>query len=143
MGCHFLLQGIFLTQGSNLRLFCLLHWQAGSLPVMLPGKPIRILEWVTILCSRGIIPTQGANTHLLHWHVGSLPMSHLGSPTPHFDSQKNGISSLEGLLLGGFVAWWTWPKGFITLYICTLFFFPVLLATELPGQTVSLKSTLV
>ena len=30
MGCHFLLQGIFLTQGSNLRL---LHWQAGSLPL--------------------------------------------------------------------------------------------------------------
>ena len=29
MGCHFLLQGIFLTQGLNL---CLLHWQVGSLP---------------------------------------------------------------------------------------------------------------
>ena len=26
-----LLQGIFLTQGSNLCLLCLLHWQAGSL----------------------------------------------------------------------------------------------------------------
>ena len=26
----FLLQGIFLTQGSNLSLFCLLHWQADS-----------------------------------------------------------------------------------------------------------------
>ena len=31
MGCHFLLQGIFLTQGSNPRLLRLLHWQAGSL----------------------------------------------------------------------------------------------------------------
>ena len=30
-GCHFLLQGIFPTQGSNLRLLCLLHWQADSL----------------------------------------------------------------------------------------------------------------
>ena len=28
---HFLLQGIFLTQGSNMHLFCLLHWQVGSL----------------------------------------------------------------------------------------------------------------
>ena len=27
MGCHFLLQGIFQTQGSNLPLLCLLHWQ--------------------------------------------------------------------------------------------------------------------
>ena len=31
VGCHALLQGIFLSQGSNSRLFCLLHWQAGSL----------------------------------------------------------------------------------------------------------------
>ena len=29
-GCHFLLQGIFLTQGSNPRLLHLLHWQRGS-----------------------------------------------------------------------------------------------------------------
>ena len=34
-----LLQGIFLTQGSNLSLLCLLHWQAGSLPLAPPGKP--------------------------------------------------------------------------------------------------------
>ena len=33
MGCHTLLQGIFPTQGSNLRLLCLLHGQAGSLPL--------------------------------------------------------------------------------------------------------------
>ena len=31
VACHALLQGIFLTQGSNLCLLCLLHWQAGSL----------------------------------------------------------------------------------------------------------------
>ena len=35
-GCHFLLQGIFPTQGSNLRLLHLLHWQAGSLPLVPP-----------------------------------------------------------------------------------------------------------
>ena len=29
---YFLLQGIFPIQGSNPRLLCLLHWQAGSLP---------------------------------------------------------------------------------------------------------------
>ena len=32
--------GIFLTQGSNLSLLCLLHWQAGSLPLVLSGKPV-------------------------------------------------------------------------------------------------------
>ena len=38
MDCHALLQGIFPTQGSNLFLLCLLHWQAGSLPLAPPGK---------------------------------------------------------------------------------------------------------
>ena len=36
VGCHFLPQGIFLTQGSNLRL---LQWQAGSLPLCHVGSP--------------------------------------------------------------------------------------------------------
>ena len=31
VGCHFLLQGIFLTEGSNLHLLHLLHWQADPL----------------------------------------------------------------------------------------------------------------
>ena len=38
VGCHAFLQGIFLTQGSNLCLSCFLHGQAGSLPVAPPGK---------------------------------------------------------------------------------------------------------
>ena len=33
-GCHFLFQGIFLTQGSKLQLLCLLPWQADSLPLL-------------------------------------------------------------------------------------------------------------
>ena len=36
VGCHALLQGIFQTQGSNLRL---LHWQAGSLQLAPLGSP--------------------------------------------------------------------------------------------------------
>ena len=31
-------------QGSNLRLLCLLHWQAGSLPLVPPGKPLSFLS---------------------------------------------------------------------------------------------------
>ena len=34
MGCHALLLGIFLTQGSNPCLLCLLHWQAGYLTLV-------------------------------------------------------------------------------------------------------------
>ena len=41
VGCQALLQGIFPTQGSNLHLLSLLHWQEGSLPLMPPGKPHR------------------------------------------------------------------------------------------------------
>ena len=37
VGCHFLLQGTVLTQGSNL---CFLHWQAGSFASEPPKKPI-------------------------------------------------------------------------------------------------------
>ena len=38
-GLHALLQGIFLTQGSNPHLLYLLHWQVGSLPLAPPEKP--------------------------------------------------------------------------------------------------------
>ena len=37
--CHALLQEIFPIHGSNLHLFCLLHWQASSLRLAPPGKP--------------------------------------------------------------------------------------------------------
>ena len=37
--CHFLLQGIFLTQGLNPSCLCLLHWQADSLPLPYLGSP--------------------------------------------------------------------------------------------------------
>ena len=38
VGFHAVLQGVFPTQGSNPHLLCLLHWQAGSLPLAPPGK---------------------------------------------------------------------------------------------------------
>ena len=40
VGCHALLQGIFLTQGLNPHLLGPLHWEMGSLPLVPPGKPI-------------------------------------------------------------------------------------------------------
>ena len=38
VGCHFLLQGIFHAQGSNL---CFLHWQADYVPLSHQGSPER------------------------------------------------------------------------------------------------------
>ena len=37
--CRAFLQGIFLTQESNLHLLCFRHWQADSLSPVPPGKP--------------------------------------------------------------------------------------------------------
>ena len=42
VGFHTLLQGIFPTEGSNPCLLCLLHWQANSLALAPPGKPLSI-----------------------------------------------------------------------------------------------------
>ena len=42
---HFLLQGIFLTQGSNTCLLRLLHWQADSLPLNHLGSPYMGCIW--------------------------------------------------------------------------------------------------
>ena len=39
VGCHLLLQAIFLSQGSNPSLLCLLHCQVHSLPLAPLGKP--------------------------------------------------------------------------------------------------------
>ena len=43
VGLHFLLQGIFLTQGSNLHLLPLLHWQGDSLPLFPCGYLLGLL----------------------------------------------------------------------------------------------------
>ena len=43
VGCHALLQGIFPTQGWSPGLVCLLHWQAGSLPLAPLGKPFQVV----------------------------------------------------------------------------------------------------
>ena len=42
VGCHTLLQGIFLTQGLNLSLLHLLHWQADELPLCHLGTPVSV-----------------------------------------------------------------------------------------------------
>ena len=43
VGCHFLLQEIYLTQGLNLHLLGLLNWQADSLPLGHLGSPVNLL----------------------------------------------------------------------------------------------------
>ena len=61
VGCHSLLQGIFPTQGLNLCLLCLLHWQVDSLPLAPPQKPNQMCT-----CRMGIFFTMYDN-HSLHF----------------------------------------------------------------------------
>ena len=53
VGCQFLLQGIFPTQGSN---SSLLNWQAGSLPLSHQGNP----SWATVV-PKGQLRGQGVD----------------------------------------------------------------------------------
>ena len=48
VGCHSLLQAIFLTQSSNPPLLCLLHWQVDYLPLVPPEKPYIICVCVCV-----------------------------------------------------------------------------------------------
>ena len=57
VGCHFLFQGIFPTQGSNLHCLCLLHWQMCSLSLVPLGGPPRklfnyYLNFLTVVCGQ-------------------------------------------------------------------------------------------
>ena len=56
-GCHFLLLGIFLTQGSNLHILCPLHWQAESVLsvqtstlflILFPYRPLQSIEYSSL-----------------------------------------------------------------------------------------------
>ena len=63
VGCHFLLQGIFPTQGSNPRLLCLLHWQAGSLPLASPFQ-LPNISLYSMESRPGVAHLQGRGIHV-------------------------------------------------------------------------------
>ena len=72
VGCHALLQGIFLAQGSNPSLLCLLHWWTISLPLPPRGKPLSALpecisHWVfeRELCKKHFLRTST-------WEAGGI-----------------------------------------------------------------------
>ena len=117
VGCHVLLQGIFLIQGSNLYLLHLLDWHMGSLPLVPPGMPLppssvqfsSVTQSCPTLCnpmnhSTPSLPVhhqlpEPTQTHV-HWVGDAIQPSHpLSSPSPalnlsqHQGSFKWGSSS--------------------------------------------------
>ena len=76
VGYHALLQGIFLTQGWKLHLWCLMHWQADSLPLSHLGSPylkhISCADTATGNCLWGVVgdqPSEGP--HGASWALPS------------------------------------------------------------------------
>ena len=111
VGCHFFLQGIFLTQGSNPHLLCLLHWQAGSFTTGATWEaPWEVLKPSSLLFSRSVVsnslwphglqharlpwpsPSPGACSDLCPLSRWCQPSCPLGSPSPAFNlSQHQGL----------------------------------------------------
>ena len=88
MGCHFVLPGIFPTQGLNPHLLCLLHWQADSLPLVPPGKPIRLLMRQ--------VQNYLLLTQLYSWGQNlALKGSALSTPQVHLESGSGGWETQE------------------------------------------------
>ena len=50
VGCHFLLQRIFQTQGLNSCLLWFLHWHGGFFTTDIPGKPTYLFENMPVSC---------------------------------------------------------------------------------------------
>ena len=80
LGWHFLCQGIFPTQGSNLSLLCCLHWQTGSLPLAPLGSPSK---WLSILSAHFQLDGMGNYTP-----NGSFSKSDQGISATFVDLQK-------------------------------------------------------
>ena len=97
VGCHFLLQGIFPTQGSNPQLLCLLYWHVCSLPLSPVGSPDFAVQFSSVaqscltLCDPMNRSTPGFPVHhqlpeFMQTHVhrvgGAIQPSHpLSSPS--------------------------------------------------------------
>ena len=122
LGCHFLLQKIFPTQGSNLGL---LHWQAPSLPLSLLGSP-NSLPLLVFLMEKAMASHSSTLARKIPWteepgrlqSMGSLGVWHdwatslslftfmhwrrKWQPTPVFlPGESQGRGSLVGCFLWG------------------------------------------
>ena len=70
VGCCALLQSVFPSQGSNLWLFRLRHWEAGSLPPAPPEKPLYPCKVLQTCLGIRIRAGLGLNTDTSEPHFG-------------------------------------------------------------------------
>ena len=99
------LQGIFPTQGSNLSLLHLLHWQVGSLPLAPPGRGVNNTEifshssgvWTPkIKVSAGLVSPEASSPglwgHLLPASSHGLPLTRV-LISSYKDASQTGLGS--------------------------------------------------
>ena len=106
VGCHFLFQGIFPTQGSNPSLLCLLHWQMDSLPLHHLGSPYLAAP-------------------SLSWGTSDLQLQPVDSWLRHAGSSSlNGIKARPSAWGMGILSHWTTKEApvFFTLTLSFSFF---------------------
>ena len=101
VGCHFFLQGIFLTQGLNMCLLYLLHREADSLPLYhlgccsdnrylqnyfkFLGKILILLLMLTFLCSVQSYHTKKLSFGVYHQDKGAIKSLSQRKPNPFFN----------------------------------------------------------
>ena len=91
--CKSLLQGIFLTQGSNLSPLCLLHWQADSLPLSHVGNPQKT---GSLMHYKYVLGADFVPGSLPSWHLQSSWVE--GRRTRNYACEKN-CNTQSGLTL--------------------------------------------
>ena len=101
MGCHFLLQGIFPTQGSNPHLLSLLQWQTDSSLLEPPGKHNSM---VISIFTESLISHRNATIITINFEIFSSPYktpkpfsSHLLSIPSQPSSSRQSLSYLKEL----------------------------------------------
>ena len=102
VGCHFLLQRIFLTQGWNPRV---LHWQADSLPLSHLGSLIVLSEhwlWSRLPIGRSSVPLPLGRLGC-GWHVAFQSEGWCGTPQIYIWRSRN-ESKVE--VWGRGCPWW-------------------------------------
>ena len=92
VGCRAVLQGIFLTQGSNLHLLYLLHWQVCSLALVQHGKP---LNEIYLTSKQYVWLTLSLNSYTIYF--SSLILGKLCKH--HFIHLENSYYVIQGFII--------------------------------------------
>ena len=79
VGCHFLLQGIFLTPGLNPRLLPFLHWQVDSLPLAIWEAHVNQLYSNKIFLKIKMCHSCGPIDKYKYLSLTRYPVSNLGT----------------------------------------------------------------